>query len=63
MGSKGEGLFDMRVVDKTRSSNLERYVSERLKDEKTILKGARVKQLNCKGEWGRVSMRRMKVSE
>ena len=52
-------LFKVEIVD-TNSSNLERYIAEGLAIEDTV-KDAKVPQLNSKGEWGRVSTRRLTV--
>ena len=52
-------LFKVEIVD-TNSSNLERYIAEGLAIEDAV-KDAKVPQLNSKGEWGRVSTRRLTV--
>ena len=58
-----ERLFEMRIIDKTRTSNLERYISEGIKIEEANLARGGGKQLNSKGEWGRVSIKRLTVTE
>ena len=58
-----ERLFELRIIDKTRTSNLERYISEGIKIEEANLARGGGKQLNSRGEWGRVSIKRLTVAE
>ena len=54
-------LFEVETVE-SRQSNLERYITEGITIEDSI-KEAKVPQLNSKGEWGRVSTKRLTVAD
>ena len=53
-------LFKATIID-TRLSNLERYISEGICIEDSILDN-KAPQLNSKGEWGRIQTKRLVVA-
>ena len=57
--TSGERLFKVEILDRM-ESNLDRYIAEGIHIEDAIL-GGEANQLNSKGEWGRVSTKRITV--
>ena len=63
VNKEDEGLITLSIRDKTRTSNLDRYISEGYIIEDASKTANRGKQVNSRGEWSRISMKRLTVSE
>ena len=63
INKEDEGLITLSIRDRTRTSNLDRYISEGYIIEEASKAANRGKQVNSRGEWSRISMKRLTVSE
>ena len=63
INKKDEGLITLSIRDRTRTSNFDRYIAEGYIIEEASKATNRGKQVNSRGEWSRISMKRLTVSE
>ena len=63
INEEDEGLITLSIKDRTRTSNLDRYLAEGYILEEESKATNRGQQVNSRGEWSRISMKRLTVSE